>query len=88
MNDPIGGNEVEQLFTVQEGLQELKTKLDAVPKIPFEDLDRRTWAAIQELNSSVAAMLGVFLETLPTTAKLVTNDAVREHMNAVISSDD
>lgn len=75
-------------------IMELKEQLEAgveaskkIQEIPFEQVSRATWALVQEHQNGYQALVKMMLDQMPDAAKLVGNDAVVAHIQAVTSAD-
>lgn len=75
------------LMEMVEAMQTLVNFSKTIEKIPFEDLNRSTWAKVQQSQRSMQMVLGMIVEMVPNAAKVIGNEAAYAHLNAVMTAD-
>jgi hypothetical protein len=88
-NDPMtdAGEKLSSIMAMLDMVKTGKAAAKRIEHIKFEDVSRTTWGEVV-LQMQLLQLLCDSLEQMaPAAAKVVTNEALQAHLNAVMTSD-
>lgn len=80
----------EKLLAVMELVDKMRGAVavsEYIQSVSFEQVTPEVWDTVVSFQEAFQFMINIMLNSMPNAVKIVSNEAVTAHMNAVISSD-
>lgn len=91
MNNDIpqtkAAKDLESLMAMVDMMNEAKAEAKTIENIKFEDVSRTTWSRVVVQMQLLQLICDGLIEIVPNAAKIVTNEALQAHINAVQTAD-
>ena len=75
------------LMDINEALTRQLSISTSITNLSFEDVTPELWSAIQDAQGENRYLIEMFLAGFAEAPKIVSNDAIVSHINAVITAD-